>query len=1232
MRILTTLLIVAAASNASELLAPLSLGTLSLASLHTNANFAPGLLVVSIATGTRMSAARNALAGAIIGCGTIEAALPPRAFLVHARTAACAVAAAAVGEATAPLPPALRSPPLHSTLPLRVVRLDFAPNADLHEKLSALLLDTQCAMISLSPRSAVISALTLCANTACALDSLAGICDECVVPADLVSAVVSLDNVLWLERVVPTTGNNAPSRAITQTMDLVNNPHIAEEYGTCNGGSTTCNLIDDLPFSLLNDLYNLSATAGSQLRSRPTGPKTSSKGSQSLTALRSRPTGRKTPSKGKRSEIGSTSQDTCTTVCTEPSCGLGFASCAGLDSPLAYVGLNGSGQIVNVVDSGLDYFSPFFYDPEVSVTPTNQPPFVLSDHRKVAAYWSYMDSIDMVAGHGTHVSGSVAGNVALFANQSDALIFKAVAGLAPDARIMLTDVGCNTEGGCVPPASIPTSCSPLCPADGYFYTPLELSALFKPAYDAGARISSNSWGGGTSSSYSTTAADLDDYITTQPDHLLLFSAGNDGKKGYSTLSFQAVAKNVLTVGASSDGLLSHLLNIKGVNNTDGSALPPLFGLNGPDACGAKLNKATIDGLYPDLDIPYMCGDIFYYTFSSYSYTFKESFDLALCYSCSAKAIFDDLFNNPAVEITETDFLSYLLDYENTYNARLATDFSSRGPTLDGRIKPDITAPGSDIVSARASNHSTYNVFQCGTGILKTDNSYDQALFTFTGAGVHNYFAAAPISFTEALELQAIEIFIDSVSQVGQIYLAIVDSNDMYIVAPIVSDVALGFTGNIQFSIGMTFGSGTSGIIVVMASEGLNFNMFATLSQAPLTSRCFGTLGTTIAIPDVYGPRLNLAFARGGAAAWIIQDSGTSMATPIVAGNAALVRSYFTDGFYPSGIRGGSTGFSPSAALMKATLINAAIPLIYSDIEPMPVAEVRAKGGFGIPQLTSGLSFTSLGSATRTSGALVTMLLPGLSAMGQDPNVTDGEANVYCIDTVTPSSLNSALPFSATLVWTDPAASPIALYALVNDLDLEVTLPGENTIIYGNNDPSDIIQHRDERNNVEKLSFSRPSFTLSATGVRLKPPFRVVVRGSNLLSGGNQYYALVVTGAGVVKSTVSCGGDPFESSTPSMTPSQSITPTNSPTPSMSPSQAATMTQTILPTSIFLSSSESTMPLVVTVGVLSGVIAVILGAVLWSWILARKALDTSVSVANPVANPVYATHYGTADNYY
>jgi hypothetical protein len=55
-------------------------------------------------------------------------------------------------------------------------------------------------------------------------------------------------------------------------------------------------------------------------------------------------------------------------------------------------------------------------------------------------------------------------------------------------------------------------------------------------------------------------------------------------------------------------------------------------------------------------------------------------------------------------------------------------------------------------------------------------------------------------------------------------------------------------------------------------------------------------------------------------------SGTSMATPVVAGTALLVHQYCTDGFYPSGSAAVADAFTPSAPLVKALLIASGQPV------------------------------------------------------------------------------------------------------------------------------------------------------------------------------------------------------------------------------------------------------------------------------------------------------------------
>ena len=48
-----------------------------------------------------------------------------------------------------------------------------------------------------------------------------------------------------------------------------------------------------------------------------------------------------------------------------------------------------------------------------------------------------------------------------------------------------------------------------------------------------------------------------------------------------------------------------------------------------------------------------------------------------------------------------------------------------------------------------------------------------------------------------------------------------------------------------------------------------------------------------------------------------------MATPLAAGAMALLRQYFTDGFYPTGTKISGNELTPSAALLRAVAINGA---------------------------------------------------------------------------------------------------------------------------------------------------------------------------------------------------------------------------------------------------------------------------------------------------------------------
>ena len=82
-----------------------------------------------------------------------------------------------------------------------------------------------------------------------------------------------------------------------------------------------------------------------------------------------------------------------------------------------------------------------------------------------------------------------------------------------------------------------------------------------------------------------------------------------------------------------------------------------------------------------------------------------------------------------------------------------------------------------------------------------------------------------------------------------------------------------------------------------------------------------------ALPDEEGecdPSNGKVPGPNGHKAGLLSLQGTSMATPLTAGHASLIRQYFEEGYYPTGVKGqGGELTSPSAALIKAILMNGA---------------------------------------------------------------------------------------------------------------------------------------------------------------------------------------------------------------------------------------------------------------------------------------------------------------------
>lgn len=177
------------------------------------------------------------------------------------------------------------------------------------------------------------------------------------------------------------------------------------------------------------------------------------------------------------------------------------------------LGYKGAGQVVGVCDTGLD-------------TGKNDSSMHLDFQGRINAIYPLgRSTADDPHGHGTHVSGSVLGSGARSNGQ-----YK---GTAPEANLVMQSV--LDSGG------------------GLGGLPNDLNTLFAQAWNAGARIHTNSWGAAVYGDYTTDSQNVDKYVWNN-DMIILFSAGNEGDGYYGTaydsIGAPGTAKNCITVGAS----------------------------------------------------------------------------------------------------------------------------------------------------------------------------------------------------------------------------------------------------------------------------------------------------------------------------------------------------------------------------------------------------------------------------------------------------------------------------------------------------------------------------------------------------------------------------------------------------------------------------------------------------------------------------------------------------------
>lgn len=223
------------------------------------------------------------------------------------------------------------------------------------------------------------------------------------------------------------------------------------------------------------------------------------------------------------------------------------------------------------------------------------------------------------------------------------------------------------------------------------------------------------------------------------------------------------------------------------------------------------------------------------------------------------------------------------------------------------------------------------------------------------------------------------------------------------------------------------------------------------SMAPFSSR--GPVSGGRIKPDLVAPGTSILSTRSLISTnkgWGLADErseeiylymgGTSMATPLVAGCAAIVRAYLLkEKNWPS---------SPSAALVKAALINGAQP-IWGHYT-----------GTGIPNNHQGFGRVNVAASLGLDGSKVEFIDESVDRM-LSPIPVDGitVASSY----VHKVTISPGQTLKVTLVWTDPEFGD----DLINDLDLIVRCNGQKR--HGNMAPTEQVAF-DTVNNVEQVTW------------------------------------------------------------------------------------------------------------------------------------------------------------------
>lgn len=324
------------------------------------------------------------------------------------------------------------------------------------------------------------------------------------------------------------------------------------------------------------------------------------------------------------------------------------------------IDITGKNQIISFIDKMIDYNHDLLTDPLIDVqTIINQ---TNNNHRKIVRIET--DNILNVSrgnGHGTHVVSSALGK-----STSGSSITSLYEGIAPEAKLYFHDID-------------------------LLGSKIDISDIIEQMKTLNSGISSNSWGFQKYENY------LSNYYNSlaynNSDILFVFSAGNMVED--MSINSPADAKNVLTVGATKSPSIS---------TVETPSKQQYYVTNGTFSIPVTPNQ----NLYQNNSI---FTDITRFLVTNSCETITNSlndYDVFIYYNSHCEN------QNPKILKSDEKYsetlkkfqkISLVVNSSETHQIK-PINSSSSGPSAMGISKPEIAAPGENVISAKSGVHST----------------------------------------------------------------------------------------------------------------------------------------------------------------------------------------------------------------------------------------------------------------------------------------------------------------------------------------------------------------------------------------------------------------------------------------------------------------------------------------------------------------------------------------------